>query len=74
MTCQQVQTMLDGLTLPRLQAKKYTTLHSHLQSCEPCEHFLGTMAAPRTTTGQLSNRGADANRLMGTYYGTGGNS
>ncbi len=39
MTCQQVQTMLDGLTLPRLQAKKYTTLHSHLQSCEPCEHF-----------------------------------
>ena len=37
MTCQQVQTLLADLSLPRLQAGKYTALHQHLQRCSACQ-------------------------------------
>jgi O-6-methylguanine DNA methyltransferase len=38
MKCQQIQTMLEELTLPRLQAGKYTAFHLHVQRCEFCQH------------------------------------
>jgi O-6-methylguanine DNA methyltransferase len=37
MKCQQIQNMLAELTLPRLQAGKYTVLHQHIQHCSPCQ-------------------------------------
>jgi O-6-methylguanine DNA methyltransferase len=37
MTCQQVQTMLADLSLPRLQAGKYTALHQHIRRCPACQ-------------------------------------
>lgn len=37
MTCQQVQTRLADLSLPRLQAGKYTALHRHIRRCPACQ-------------------------------------
>jgi O-6-methylguanine DNA methyltransferase len=37
MTCQQVQTTLADLSLPRLQAGKYTALHQHIRRCSACQ-------------------------------------
>ena len=37
MKCQQVQTMLEELTLPRLRAGKYQTLQLHVQYCAGCQ-------------------------------------
>lgn len=37
MTCQQVQTLLADLSLPRLRAGKYTALHQHIRRCPACQ-------------------------------------
>lgn len=37
MTCQQIQTLLADLSLPQLQAGKYTALHQHIQRCSACQ-------------------------------------
>jgi O-6-methylguanine DNA methyltransferase len=39
MRCQQVQTLLEELTLPRLQAGKHTALHRHVQRCTHCQRL-----------------------------------
>lgn len=39
MTCQDVQAMLEALTLPRLQAQNYSVLNLHVQRCAACQQM-----------------------------------